>query len=92
VQFLNLSNYSYLSIPENVSYNPWSLAVFRSGVNTNEELFIVFSDGRINTLNENYTLKYDVYWDYVMLKLFDKHFNREVANVLYKVNSEYVIQ
>jgi hypothetical protein len=92
IQFLNLSNYSYLSIPENVSYNPWSLAIFRSGVNTNEELFIIFSDGRINALNEKYTLKYDTYWDYIMLKLIDNHFNREIANVLYKVSSEYVIQ
>jgi hypothetical protein len=92
VQFLNLSNYSYLLVPENVSYNPWSLAIFRSGVDTNEELFVIFNDGRINTLNENYTLKYDTYWDYVMLKLVDKHFNREIANVLYKVKSEYIIQ
>jgi hypothetical protein len=52
----------------------------------------VFPDGRINTLNQNYSLSYNTFGDYVILVLTDKHFGREVARVLYKVDSEYVVR
>lgn len=91
VQFLS-NNYNYYIIPDTVWYNPWSMAVYRITDLNKEPLFTIFRDGRINTINWNYWLKYDYYDNYVVLKLFDKHFNREVASVLYKVNSDYIIK
>jgi hypothetical protein len=91
VKFLDTWNYTYNINPENVVYNPWTMAIYRNSSSILEELFVIFSDWRIRTLNQNYTLKYSTYADYVVLKLVDKHFNREVAEVLYKVESDYVI-
>jgi hypothetical protein len=91
VQFLNKTNYNYYILPDTVSYNPWSMSIYRVTDTNKESLFTIFKDGRINTINENYWLKYDYYDDYVVLKLIDKHFNREVASVLYKVSSDYLI-
>lgn len=92
VKFLNTTNYNYYITPENVSYNPWSLVIYRINDDNKEPLFIIFNDWRINTLNSNYLLKYDYYKDYVVIKLFDKNFSREVASVLYKVDSDYIIK
>ncbi|MDR0771890.1 MAG: hypothetical protein LBF15_02310 [Candidatus Peribacteria bacterium] len=55
-------------------------------------MFIVFPDGRINTLNQNYYLSYSTFEDYVVLILTDRHFGREVARVLYKVDADYVVR
>ncbi|MDD2907859.1 MAG: VCBS repeat-containing protein [Candidatus Gracilibacteria bacterium] len=92
VQFLNSTNYNYYVLPENVDYNPGSLVIYRIADTEKEPLFTIFSDGRINTVNSNYSLKYDYYADYVVIKLYDKHFDREVASVLYKINSDYIIK
>lgn len=92
LQFLNSSNYNYYVLPENITYNPWSLVIYRQSDVNKEALFTIFPDWRINTVNKNYSLKYDYYWDYVVIKLFDNHFARDVASVLYKVNSEYIIK
>lgn len=91
VQFLNKVNYNYYINPDTVSFNPWSMWIYRNTDENKEALFTIFRDGRINTINENYSLEYDYYDDYVALKLIDKHFNNEVASVLYKVNSDYII-
>jgi len=92
VKFLNTTNYNYYVTPENISYNPWSLVIYRINDDNKEPLFIIFNDWRINTLNSNYLLKYDYYKDYVVIKLFDKNFSRDVASVLYKVDSDYIIK
>jgi len=92
VQFLNQTNYNYYTLPENVSYNPWSLSIYRIADDNKEPLFTIFNDGRINTINTNYSLKYDYFENYVVIKLYDKNFSREVASVLYKVDSDYIIK
>lgn len=92
VKFLNSTNYNYYITPENISYNPWSLVIYRVNDDKKELLFIIFNDWRINTLNSNYLLKYDYYNEYVVIKLYDKNFSRDVASVLYKVDSDYIIK
>jgi hypothetical protein len=91
IKFSDTQNYTYILNPENLEFNPWVLAIYRAGANTFEELFIVFPDWRINTLNQNYYLSYSTFEDYVVLILTDKHFGREVARVLYKVDADYVV-
>jgi ATP-dependent Clp protease adapter protein ClpS len=66
--------------------------VYRNTDPNKYELFTVFRDGRVHTLNDFYTLEYRTFGDYVVYVLKDKHFNREVAEVLVKVESEFVMR
>lgn len=85
IKLLNSWNYSYNS-------NDSGIFISRNTSTNNEHLFVITKDGRINTLNERYIIEYDSLDDYILLKLIDGHFNREVANVLYKLQWDYVIQ
>ena len=91
-QFTNKTNYNYYSIPETSKYNPWAISIYRFWSLDKEELFTIFKDWRINTVNENYKLEYDSFWEYVVIKLIDAHFNREVWKLLFIVESEYIMQ
>jgi hypothetical protein len=92
VKFSDKSNYNYYTIPEGLNYNPWSLSVYRNVDTNKSELFTIFRDGRINTLNSFYTLEYSDFWDYVVYNLIDKHFNREIAQVLIRVQGDYIMK
>lgn len=92
VQFINKINYSFYILPENIPNNPWTLSIYRNNDVNKESLFTIFNDWRINTLNNNYYLKYDYYDDYVVFMLVDKNFNRDIASVLFKVDSDYIIK
>lgn len=91
-RLVNDANYSYYLLPDNATYNAWSLVVYRSNNQEKEPLFTVFTDWRITSLNSNYILKYSSYNDYVSLILHDKVFNRDIASVLYKIDSDYIIK
>ena len=91
LSFSNKSDYSYYEIPLNAPYNPWTIVIYRNSDTWKEPLFTIFKDWRIDTLNDFYRLEYDNYDDYIVFKFIDKHFNREVAKVLYKVDGGYVI-
>jgi hypothetical protein len=92
VQFLDKSAYNYYQIPESVSYNPWALVIYRNSDVHKEPLFIIYKDGRIDTINGNYKLEYSHESDYVILRLVDAHFAKTVAEVMYKVQWEYIMQ
>ncbi len=92
VQFLDKVNYNFNLIPMDASYNPWDMIVYRLNDQSNKPLFTIFKDWRINTLNDNYSINYDNYDNYVVLKLIDNNFDREVASVLYKVDSDFIIK
>jgi hypothetical protein len=72
-------------IPETVSYNPGSLVIYRNSDVHKEPLFIIYKDGRIDTINGNYKLEYSHESDYIILRLVDAHFAKTVAEVMYKV-------
>lgn len=92
VKLHNNSNYKYSTIPMNVSENGWSLIIYRVWESEKEELFVIFKDWKINSQNDNYTLEYDSFDNYVVISLIDKLFKRKVAEILYKVNSDFVVQ
>jgi hypothetical protein len=97
VKFEN-ANYKSHKNAESVLNNPWVLAIFRNTVETpnldgSSYLFTIFPDWRINTLNQNnFSVQYSYYKDYVVLELYDSVYKRMVANVLYKINWEYIIK
>ena len=91
VMFNNTELYSYYQIPEWVNYNPWAFVIYRLGDEKQRQLFTIFKDGRINTLNNNYKLEYSTFWDYIVIKLIDNNFNRYVAEILYKVEGNYIM-
>jgi hypothetical protein len=92
ISFSNKAGYDHYSIPEWADYSPWSLSIYRKTDLSRSELFTVFRDGRINTINGFYSIEYGTFWDYVVYKLFDKHFNREVAEVLLKIKGDFVMR
>lgn len=92
IMFIDKINYNYYILPDNISYNPWLLSIYRNSNLEKEALFSIFPDGRIFSANDYYELVYDNYEDNVIIKLYDRHFNREVARVMYNVNSEFLIK
>ena len=93
LRFSDKLNYNYYKLPENAEFNPWVLAIHRSSSPTKEALFTIFPDWRINVINkDDFELEYWEFNDYIVLKLKDKKFNREVAQVMYKINSNYIMK
>ena len=92
LKFLDKTFYNYFQNPEWVIYSPWVLSIFRNTDINKDSLFTIFPDGRINTINDFYSLKYFDYNWYVWFKLYDKHFNRDVAQVLLVINWEYLVK
>lgn len=88
----NKTSYNYYTIPETLDYSPGSVSVYRLTDSTKTWLFTVFNDWWINTLNYNYKLEYENYWNYVMLKIIDSHFNKEIGRVLYVADGEYIMK
>jgi hypothetical protein len=94
-KFSDYSHYSYYKIPLWLDYNPGALSIYRNTSTNKEALFTIFNDWRINTINDNdFSIKYDFYWDNIVLKLYDKNnfWKREIGRVLFKSNSEYIMQ
>lgn len=85
-------NYSYYKLPEAISYNPWSFVIYRNSDSTKAPLFTISKDWRIKTLNDYYKLEYTSFDDYVVFKMMDKHYNREVARVMFRIENGFVIQ
>lgn len=94
-KFSDYNNYSYYTVPEWLDYNPWALSIYRNTSESKEALFTIFKDWRINSINDDdFNIKYDFYWDYIVLKLFDKNdfSNREIWRILFMVDSEYIMK
>jgi hypothetical protein len=94
-KFSDYTHYSYYNVPEWLDYNPWALSIYRNTSKTKEALFTIFTDWRINTINDNdFNIKYDYYWNYIVLKLYDKKdfSNREIWRVLFLTESEYIMK
>ncbi len=93
LMFTDKSNYNYFQIPENAPYNPWVVAIHRNSSTDKLPLFSIYPDGRIDSINlDNFTLEYDSFNDYVVLRLIDKTFNREIAKVMYGMEGSYIIK
>lgn len=92
LNFENKSNYNYYSIPENAPYNPWSVSIYRISDLDKQPLFTIFKDWRIYITDNRYWLEYESYENYVVIKLIDKNLNKEVANVMYIIEAEYIIK
>jgi hypothetical protein len=91
-KFATWNHYASAQIPETVAYNPWALYIHRQG-NDSQAIFTIFKDWRINPININsYTAEYENVWDNVVLILKDDVFGREVWRVLFKVESDYIIE
>jgi hypothetical protein len=92
ITFTDKASYNYYIIPESSNYNPWILSIYRNTDVEKQELFSIFPDWRVNTINDYYTLEYFEYNWNIWYKLIDKHFNKEVARVLLKISWEYLIK
>lgn len=90
IKFEDKSSYNYYIIPKTAPYSPWTLVIYRNSDVEKQALFTIFKDWRVNTTNQNYTLEYFEYNSNIWYKLIDKHFNKEIAKVLLKIDWEFV--
>ncbi len=88
---LDNSKYSYYKNPSSIAYDPWVIAIYRNSDTSKTPLFVIFRDWRIKTLNSYYKLEYFTYKDNIWFKLIDKHYNKIIWEVLYKLKTNFVI-
>jgi len=93
LKFTNKLKYNYYKIPSAAKYSPWVIGIYRNTSLTKQALFSVYPDGRISSINLNdFILEYSTFNNYVVIKLIDKIFNREVAQIMYRANASYIIK
>jgi len=93
LKFTDKQKYNFYQIPSTAPYNPWSIWIYRSNSLTKQALFSIYPDGRIDSINLNdFILEYSSFNNYVVIKLMDKVFNREVAQVMYVVSANYIMK
>jgi len=91
VRLLN-SEFDYYKISDSVKINAWALVIYRKTDSKKDPLFAILPDSRIKVLNWFYKIEYSTFNEYIMLKLIDKHFNKEVWQLLFKIDSSYIIR
>jgi len=92
--YLHLSNttsYGYYSLPSTAPYSPWAVVIYRNSSTLREPLFTLYPDGRIETLNDFYDLEYRYDAHHTILRLIDRNFDREVAEVIYHLWDWYIL-
>ena len=92
MKFTNSQDFAYYQIPETVSYNPWALIIYRLNDINKEALFIIYPDGKIETMNNNYSLEYNYENDYIILNLIDKNSNKEISQLLFSIDGWYIMK
>lgn len=92
IDITNNNNYWYYQIPQTVSYNPWAFVIYRLSDTNKQPLFIIYPDGKIETLNDYYALEYNYENEYIVLNLIDKHYNIEVAQLLFSIDGWYIMK
>ena len=90
VKFINRTFYNSYILSDATTYDAWSLFIYRNTDNDKEALFTIFKDGRVNTKDSSYSLEYFSHGDNIWYKLMDN--NIEVAELLFKIEWEYVIK
>jgi hypothetical protein len=95
--YLKLINddFSYYKLPNLSKYNPWSLAIYKKWNINKLPIFTILKDSRIKFPdNENYEIEYSSSWDYIVLKLIDKHLKevKEIWELLFKIDNSYIIK
>ena len=85
-------DFDYYKLPDIVNYNPWSLVIYRKTDTEKLPLFAITKDSRMKILNSNfYKIEYSNYEDYILIKLIDKHFNKTIWELLFKIDNSYII-
>ena len=63
------TNYGYFSMPLTLSKNPWDMFIYEKNDDKKTPIITIFKDWRVNVLNQNYSMEYTTYWDYVVYNL-----------------------
>ncbi|MCP4522835.1 MAG: hypothetical protein GY828_01315, partial [Candidatus Gracilibacteria bacterium] len=92
MQFTDTENYGFYTIPETVDFNPGALIIHKKDDTKKVPLFLLYPDGRIETLNDLYKLEYDTYNDYIVVNLINKHTNTQVAKTLFYIDGGYIMR
>ena len=92
LRFIDSESYGYYKLPLGVPYNPWAVVIHRIEDNAKTPLFTLFRDGRIDVLDERFTLNYASYQDSVVIELYDSTIDKKVWEMLLKVNANYILR
>jgi hypothetical protein len=92
MKFTDTQDYGYYQIPETVSYNPWAVVIYRLSDINKEALFIIFPDGKIETVNDYYGLEYNFENDNIILSLIDKYYSKEISKILFSIDGWYIMK
>ncbi len=92
LRFLDTSSYNYYEIPSWASYNPWVIVIYKSGDVGKIPIFTIFPDWRIIFGNASYSIEYTTYGSFVWFRLVSKVWNTNIAELLYKVKSGYILK
>ena len=56
-------------MPLTLSKNPWDMFIYEKNDDKKTPIITIFKDWRVNVLNQNYSMEYTTYWDYVVYNL-----------------------
>ena len=86
------NSYDYYKLPKTIKENPWALVIYRKTDIKKKPLFVILPDSRIRILNSYYDISYSSLWDYILIKLIDKHYNRVIWKLLFKIKNAFIIK
>ena len=92
--YLNIidSKFDYYKLPDNIDENPGALVLYRKSDIKKSPLFIILKNWKIKPLSSFYSLEYSTFKDFIVLKLIDKHYDKEIGKILLMINNFYIIK
>ncbi len=86
-------SFDYYKLPDIVEYNPWSLAIYKKTDSLKKPVFSILKDSRISIPNSSdYNINYSSYWDYILLEIADSNSSEVIWELLFRLDTSYVIR
>ena len=92
LRFVDSENYGYYKIPLGVPFNPGAVVIYRIEDSEKTPLYTLFRDGRIDTFDSRFELRYNSFEDSVVYDLYDTTIDKKVWEVLIKVDANYILR
>jgi len=92
LRFVDSENYGYYKIPLGVPFNPGAVVIYRIEDSEKTPLYTLFRDGRIDTFDNRFELRYNSFEDSVVYDLYDTTIGKKVWEVLIKVDANYILR
>ena len=91
LRFIDSENYGYYKLPLWVPYNAGAVVLHRIEDEAKTPLYTLFRDGKIDTLDTRFELRYNSFEESVVIELYDSTIDKVVWEVLIKVDANYIL-